>query len=235
MKELISKIFTASGFTEAAAAENIILFAPDDRNEIEYYLVQFIEVSSLVGYTAEDVYNLMISVKSQLRDIEKNTSLILCVKFENLSNQYPTYKNSMLQVEEDDFWFKKYLLPYTTAAISELNSEDDVLAKINLIVDQEDQFLAFSQNILSQERYFVTIQLLIKIPFISLSFAQHLEFVSIERRLEEQLAQSERDLLYEKVIPYEQSNEVWASLKEQALDPENTKFDAFINKFLDHV
>lgn len=235
MKALLTNIFTNSGFIEAKSSEGISLFKPVGRKEIEYYLIEFINVKELEEYSSEKAYKLLISDKPQTKDLEKNTSLILCVEFENLSKEYLKYKNAMLRVEENDFWFKKYLLPYTPTALSKFNVEGDVIKTINSIVNNDESFMKFGQDIFNDEFYFLAIQLLIKIPFISLTYSEYLDFISIEQKLLTQLGGDDLHLLYDKITPHHQSNEQWTDLKDMALNPYNTDFDKFLFKFTEDV
>jgi hypothetical protein len=50
--------------------------------------------------------------KKDLNEIEKNTSLIILLKVENLKKDFEELKNQIMRIEEDEYFFRKYIIIY---------------------------------------------------------------------------------------------------------------------------
>lgn len=231
MKELIISIFRAFGFATEDVAKEILFFQPQDKEQVEYYLVQFITAAQLAAYSGNDAFNILQSEKPQFRDADKNTSLILCVEFKELKTDCPQHKNAMLQIEEDEFWFKKYLLAYTANAVTKFTPGDQVISQINAMVNEEQAFDRFNQHIYEDEGYFLGVQLFLKIPFLGMTTQHDRQFVTIEQMLVERLSAAELQLLYERIAPHPNEPDEWEQLRALSLNPKTDNLDQFLTQF----
>ncbi|HTK21257.1 MAG TPA: ABC-three component system middle component 1 [Mucilaginibacter sp.] len=235
MKPIIRSIFSERGFVQAGNLEDTFFFHSPTGGRSEYYVIDFISAANLQTYDAERAYEVMISYKSAFHDVEKNSSLILCVEFNDLQNQYHQYKNAMLKIEEDEFWFKKYLLPYTAPAVNHFNLEIAIIPQLNELVLNETQFNAFRQNIFIGEAFFLAIQCFLKLPFLAFTPVLSADFVTIEQTMQSQLSTWELTMLYEKITPFDNNADDWEARKVIALDTRSDDFDEFLNNYFENV
>jgi len=235
MKQIIRSIFSERRFEQARGLENIFFYHFSTEGRSEYYVVEFISAADLQTYDAERAHEVIVSNKSAFHDVEKNSSLILCVEFNDLQNQYYQYKNAMLKIEEDEFWFKKYLLPYTATAVQHFNLEAAIIPQLNGLVLNETQFNAFRQNMFTGEAFFLAIQCFLKLPFLSFTPVLSADFVTIEQTMQSQLSTWEMTMLYEKITPFDNNAEDWEACKVAALNTSTNDFDEFLNNYFENV
>ena len=131
--------------------------------------------------------NQLISEFEKIQDnkVKKNTSLFVIVKFENFE-EYGRFKNIAMRIEEDEYYFRKYVIFYTEEGLVELKpSADSLLQYIQENDDNSDEnslFDKFEKDMFFNDAYFIAMQLIIKLPFISLPHSDA-HFETIEDRI----------------------------------------------------
>jgi hypothetical protein len=219
MKELLNKIFFESGFKVAAETTNTIFFENPNDGRQSYYLVHFIGVQVLKGYLDsipfEEAYMLFEEQKKLKPDIEKNTSLLIIAVTENIEQDLNTYKNSILQIEEDEFWFKKYVLVYSNESIANFNESDMIVEDLNTCILNNSQFIAFKDALYVNKEYFVVMQIFLKIPFLIVPISLNEQYLSINSILQNNLSSDQLSLLNMLLTQSEEiTDEYWDSLKD---------------------
>lgn len=118
--------------------------------------------------------------------IEKNTSLLIFVKCENI-NALEEYKQQILLLEEDQYFFKKYVILYTDCAIRNINI-NAILSDLETKLSSNEDFKNYYTNgfIPELEEYLFVLQLYIKIPFISLPDFDN-QFKTLDTKITESL------------------------------------------------
>jgi len=235
MKQIIHSIFSERQFERAGQQEDIFFYQLPTGGRSEYYVVDFINAVDLPAYDAERAHEVVMSNKAAFHDVEKNSSLILCVEFNDLQNEYQLFKNAMLKIEEDEFWFKKYLLPYTMTAVEHFSLETEIIPQLNQLILNETLFNAFRQNIFTAEAFFLAIQCFLKLPFLAFKPVLSADFVTIEQTMQSQLSTWELTLLYEKVTPFDNNIEDWEARKLAVLNTRSNDFDEFLDNYIDNV
>src|ERR1035437_6858649 len=123
MIDVINKIFLESGFEKKESDLNVTFYL---KKENEFYFTLDLEISeilkinNLTDFEKLDKYILLkeyfdSTLKKTSSAIEKNTSLIIFVKCETF-NSIETSKQNILLLEEDEYFFKKYIVLYTDEA-----------------------------------------------------------------------------------------------------------------------
>lgn len=235
MEEFITRLFAAFGFETDETLRTTMFFTRAREDRSEYYLVLFVkkaDLSSRIDAKFEEVNELFDAKKQAARDIEKNTSLIICVEFDNYREDCLRYKNRLLQIEEDEFFYRKYVVPYTQTALSGLNTSEHILDSIRQTIADEGKFEDFNRQMFSNEPYFLAMQLFIKLPFLNLGANPIGDFVTIEVLLSQKIASTEQHFLSNvlRSDPLEQNQR--DLLLKKVLDPNDNSFDEFINSFL---
>jgi len=234
MKQLLRRLFNEFGFYSEETESEQLFFQKQEQGRIEYYLVLFITKSVLADYGPEsltDIHKLFDIKKEGISDIEKNTSLIICVLFDNYASDCQRYKNIMLQIEEDEYWFKKYLLPYTTQAVANFDLEIGITQQLNLVVNNDDNFKQFNEHIHSNESYFFAIQCFLKLPFLNLVIGNDEQFVSIRQMLATKISTDELSFLDNVLINYQVQRLQWEQLLSGVANPHSDVFDEFLQTF----
>ena len=141
-------------------------------------------------FTCEQT-NKLISCFEKLNDnkIKKNTSLFVTIKVDELKQSYESLRNMIMKVEEDEYYFRKYVMLYTEEGLSRLNSNIEDLLNYIQSTSPEGEYLfdKFESDMFFDTSYFIAMQLIIKLPFVSLHHSDnHFEIVEnkIQSRIE---------------------------------------------------
>lgn len=142
------------------------------------------------------VYKDLVST-SGINQIEKNSSLIVTVKCEDLRS-LTDLQQQILLIEENEFFFKKYVILYTDESISEL-SESPTINFLQEKLNDFEKFDKYSDEGYTSElaEYMVVLQLFIKLPFLKLTFSQD-EYFDLTNKLKNSL--SNDSLIYENLV-----------------------------------
>lgn len=190
IQAIINNIFDESGF------ENNENYYSKDNNQ--FYLTLHLnetEFSSIENKNSiEEIqaykellenFNELVQIGTST-SIEKNTSLLIFVKCQNI-NALEEYKQQILLLEEDQYFFKKYVILYTDGAIRNINT-NAILPDLETKLGRNENFNNYSKNgfIPELEEYLFVLQLYIKIPFISLPDFDN-QFKSLDTKITESL------------------------------------------------
>lgn len=233
MKELINRLFIECNFHIDSENDNVRFYRKNSSERVEYYLVLFLSKAELENFneTPTHVQSVFQSKKSEYSDVAKNTSLIICVEFADFVNDCNKYKNKMLRIEEDDYWFKKYVLPFTVSGANSLVQNIPVVQQLNGIVSDVSLFQDFTSQMYRNETYFLAVQFFLKFPFLNLQIDPSQQFVSIPQLLSARISTGELSFLNDVLLPYALETLNRDQLVQQVLDPNDTAFDTFLNSF----
>jgi len=147
--------------------------------ESQIFIVLQILESQLV---AQDNYkDLVIEIANYFRendiyvpDMDKNTSLIYCVKRDIKSNKLDELK---VKIEDDPFYFKKYVFAYSEAQSDEfkkLRKQHNwtINELIQTYIFDTENFSKFKKNGDNEKIYKLVSELFIKIPIIPINFGR---------------------------------------------------------------
>ncbi|WP_260318736.1 ABC-three component system middle component 1 [Lactococcus lactis] len=154
------------------------------KNSNEFFILQEYDKEELQSssqidenfFTCEQTNNI-VSEFEKIKDnkIKKNTSLFIIVKVKNLEKEYKRLKNITMRIEEDEYYFRKYVIFYTEDGLSKLNPDaHSLLDYIQTEVPKttssvgNNLFDTFEENMFFDDAYFIAMQLIIKLTFISL-------------------------------------------------------------------
>ena len=134
--------------------------------------------------------NQLISSFEELNDdkIKKNTSLFVTIKVDDLKQSYESLRNMIMKVEEDEYYFRKYVILYTDEGLNSLNSNmEDLLNYIQFTSSKgENLFDKFESDMFFDASYFTAMQIIIKLPFVSLPHSDEY-FEAIEKKISSKL------------------------------------------------
>lgn len=108
-----------------------------------------------------------LSLKLEHENIKKNTSLFILVEVDNLKEAFKDekFQRSILLIEEDYYYFRKFILLYTRNGVSDLQ---DKTTNETLFKYLESNIDAFEEDMYFSESYFMAMEIGVKLPFFTL-------------------------------------------------------------------
>ena len=144
-------------------------------------------------FTCEQT-NKLISCFEKLNDnkIKKNTSLFVTIKVDELKQSYESLRSMIMKVEEDEYYFRKYVILYTEEGLSRLNSNIEDLLNYIQSTSPEGEYLfdKFESDMFFDTSYFIAMQLIIKLPFVSLHHSDN-HFEIVENKIQARIDMEE--------------------------------------------
>lgn len=139
----------------------------------EYFIVSQYTSNELHNFFDDDKTSQVIkeferlSLKSEHENIKKNTSLFILVEVDNLKEAFEDEKlqRSILLIEEDYYYFRKFVLLYTQNGLSDLRDKATNEALYNYLEFNID---AFEEDMFFSESYFMAMEIGVKLPFFTL-------------------------------------------------------------------
>lgn len=158
-----------------------------------------------------------LSLKSEHENIKKNTSLFILVEVDNLKEAFEDekFQRSILLIEEDYYYFRKFILLYTQKGISDLQDKTINETLYNYLESNID---AFEEDMFFSESYFMAMEIGVKLPFFTPP-KRNDSYQSIENQYQDDKDELDNRLLdfYTKV-----TDEILSeSLKDISTDDEN--------------
>lgn len=189
MEELVKKLLSECAYNEKT--EGITFYSKDDKSF--FFIINFSEEE----FTPLKNNNLIKenqqykAVMNGLKEIinsggqitiEKNSSLIVLVKCSSIE-AIEDLQNQILLFEEDQYFFKKYVILYTDASVSGLNA-NPLVPELRMKINDKTNFNRFAREGFKSEiaEYLVVMQLFIKLPFLNLDHGTE-GFTSLNQKI----------------------------------------------------
>ena len=147
----------------------LIVYETNSLQEVDYY-----------NNTIKDI--IPIEIKSEPA-FERNTDLIILLKLNNLGD-FNTHEQKIFSIEEDPYYFKKYVLYYSEEEKNIL--ENKSLNDLREVILNRDLFNAYKKNPNYPSLYSFSARFFIKVPFLHVP-VNEIEMPSIEVMLKESL------------------------------------------------
>jgi len=188
-------------FDEKIQYDNIKFYKNDDRNIASYFLINSVDCAGFetdgdkmksalekleIEYSTNGEYIEKLPLKIAIQNsfgnnkeasqIDKNTSAIYLIKFNNMEN-LNLHRNLVYAIEESPNYFKRYILPYTEKQADGLRNilNDHHLRKINEVLSEiandEDEYYKLMEGKNIGSVYELVIRLFSKIPFLQYQFS----------------------------------------------------------------
>lgn len=168
-------------------------------------------------------------------DIEKNTSLIILLRVEKLWEVFNEIKNQIMKIEEDEYFFRKYIIVYDEQWINwmeNINSTDELNSEI-IKIDLEQ----FRKNNFKNSKWYLIIQLFIKLPFLSLK-VKKIELENLLDKINNNIEKSKLNELNDFIL--KKSYLVWINnedsyfekLENDIMDENNQEIDKYLEQLI---
>ena len=189
----------------------------------EYFIVSQYSQEELHDFFENDKTSQIIdkferqSKISEHENIKKNTSLFILVEVDNLKEAFEDDKiqKSILLIEEDYYYFRKFIILYTRNGLSDLRDKATNEALYNYLEFSID---AFEDDMFFSESYFMAMEIGVKLPFFTLPKRNDI-YQSIENQY-----QDNKDELDNRLLDFYTKNtdEILSeSLKDISTDDDN--------------
>jgi len=177
MINLISRIFEEAGLDEKEGAEFKIFALREQQN---YWVV--VQYTGVVENVIDEQVELFVKAKEIIKKptFDKNSNLLILNKVDKISNIKP---ESLLQIEENPYHFKKSILYYTEDELNNLNNkigDSPVLSSIESLILADQVFSQHKTNFDANTFESLVYRMAIKIPFIKIRVTQTNNLKSLE-------------------------------------------------------
>ncbi len=189
MEGIIKKLLSECAYVEKI--EGITFYSKDDKSF--FFIVNISEEDfapmknkDLIKANQEykalmDGFKGIINSGNQIT-IEKNSSLIVLVKCSSIE-AIGDLQQQILLFEEDQYFFKKYVILYTNDSIGALTTTP-LVPELRIKINDKTSFSRFAREGYKSEiaEYLVVMQLFIKLPFLNLDHGTE-GFTSLNQKI----------------------------------------------------
>lgn len=182
MNNYLESILKEKGFKKIEK-ENFNMWG----NDFEFFILKELTEKKFLSFFNDEEWNSIISEFQGIGDnkIIKNTSLLVLINVDDLEDFYRKNLNQIMQIEEDVYYFRKYILLYTDKGLSKIKQVNTQFLLDYIQMEEQGNysyFEKFENNMFFDETYFIAMQLIIKLPFISIPHSSR-RFEMIEDRI----------------------------------------------------
>lgn len=182
MKTLITKIFNENNFLEIKIenphdAIKASFFGNYTSEMTNFYIILYVDNISknFVSEKVHDYYEAIMSLEEGFdQRIDKNLSMLVCYEYDD-DNNFASLSKKFYEIEEDPYYFKKYLLMYSKEEkiilLNETQHEKSITEFINSNVNNISNFEEFKKknDDIRSITYQICSKIMIKIPFLTLN------------------------------------------------------------------
>ena len=166
MNNYLESILKEKGFKKIEK-ENFNMWG----NDFEFFILKELTEKKFLSFFNDEEWNSIISEFQGIGDnkIIKNTSLLVLINVDDLEDFYRKNLNQIMQIEEDVYYFRKYILLYTDKGLSKIKQVNTQFLLDYIQMEEQGNysyFEKFENNMFFDETYFIAMQLIIKLPFI---------------------------------------------------------------------
>lgn len=159
MKNIIKKLLTETDFSNLQSVDNTNSLFSENGDKNMFYILNFYNSISEFNEVFKDNQNEAfnyISNKDNSNELKKNTSMVIFIKVKNRA-QMNEIQSKVLELEEDVYFFKKYVLLYLEEELDEFKS-----------YTKDENIYEFMKSKINNENLFESFKVEEKISFYSL-------------------------------------------------------------------
>lgn len=195
MINLIDKIFVEAGLEEKSNSDFKIYVLKDQKN---YWVVADYDGDNINNVLNEQI-ELFVKTKETIQEatFDKNVNLLILNKVQNIDD---VRFDTLLQIEENPYHFKKSVLYYTDDEVKNLNStigESNALASIEALILKEEIFEKHKESFDTNSFESLVYRMAIKIPFIKIKISQTNNLTSLEEINKQSVGSNQLDEILE--------------------------------------
>ncbi|MGN7788233.1 ABC-three component system middle component 1 [Enterobacter sp. 22452] len=192
MHNLIEQLFESQGLTRKFPTD-LALYEYSMSGKKNYWLVVFGEPI----ITPEIQAKWLNECKAMTSDpaLEKNINLLIVW---NTDSPNVLSSKRIHHAEEDSFFFKKHVLPYTTAELEALYQQIDIqriAAVFQELITSPNTFVEYKSHYLQGGWQSLLYRIAIKLPFIAVNSFDNSNLASLERSIAEKIQRTDNPSL----------------------------------------
>ena len=184
MKEIINDIFLGSSFKSVKSFEFGELYQ-NSQNDVFYYwlVVQTDTLTPELINSIQDEYFDECKKVVDSPSFNKNTSLLILYK----TNLTEIMKGLVQLIEEDPYQFKKYVIPYTNEALTELKGQvkAEIYENVKLLISDNSVFQEYKSDYINYNWRHLLYTLAHKLPFLELLIEENQSIANMDNMSEE--------------------------------------------------
>ncbi|MGV8906437.1 MAG: ABC-three component system middle component 1 [Acetobacterium sp.] len=227
MISLLKKIYKENHFI-LVEDKNKPLFSK--KGDQEYYItVHYLENEIENFFESDDIIDFFKELNDEKIGIEKNTSLIICVEVENIETFFSSFRNMIFKIEEDQYFFRKYIIVYSKKSIIKIDYNKNIEEQMNKIVKKDRKMDEYQKEYFKDEEFFVSMQLFIKLPFLKFSVDQK-EYIQLDTEIENNININKKILGFDELYKEKGPDDYFTKLEAYFLSETNDE-DVIIDFF----
>jgi hypothetical protein len=232
MIDIIYKCFKQYGYSlvESIKYDDTKFFKKSDTKVASYFLVKSIDCASFEtdekemkaaleklenDYVGNDEENDIKSMKQLIMDsfdstqdasqIDKNTSAIYLLKFDNIEN-FKKHRNLIYAIEESPNYFLRYVLPYTQRQIDGMderlnaNADKPLNEVLSDITNDSNEYYNLMDGNNAGSVYELAVRMFSKVPFLQYNFQAIAAPKSIEEDISDNIRGEELEKYHDAVV-----------------------------------
>lgn len=126
-----------------------------------------------------------------------NSAQIILVKVDDLRVFFSKHKNQLMKIEEDPYYFRKYIIVYTEESVAGISNYS--LSELEQFVLSDENYKYFEGDIFSMSTYFLGMECYIKLPFLTLPIRNE-KYSSLDQLISEEIDKEDQKLAEANVI-----------------------------------
>lgn len=205
--KILDQVLNNAGLYKQQTYENegnvFYIRSNSEINKPQYLYIQNIETEQVLNPqlwidTQAVLYETLKVQVEQSPDYLKNVSCLLCINEAEVNTTKAQVEAFTLFVEEDPYYFKKFVLCYTSKEAQKLLYEltdNGVAYYIEKVLQDAALFEAYTHNSIQDTAYELMVKLLIKLPFIPLHFQDQRDAPKLAVQLMRAVEQAQLDKL----------------------------------------
>jgi hypothetical protein len=208
--KILDQVLNYAGLYKQQTYENegnvFYIRSKSEMDKPQYLYIQNIETEQVHNPqlwidTQAVLYETLKVQVEQSPDYLKNVSCLLCINEAEVNTAKAQVEAFTLFVEEDPYYFKKFVLCYTSKEAQKLLDEltdNGVASYIEKVLQDAALFEAYTHNSIQDTAYELMVKLLIKLPFIPLHFQDQRDAPKLAVQLMRAVEQAQLDKLRKK-------------------------------------
>lgn len=208
------------------------------RKESDYFIIKNYGLDDFENFfNSKNTKKIILDFESECKknlEMNKNTSLLILLEVQNLKQDYEKLKTQILRIEEDVYFFRKYVILYDKKGNIELekkiNQVDDLIKYINQI-----KLTSFQKDIFKDSFLFLLIQLFIKIPFLQLEIKSQNDNFNLREQINTKIKEKSLENLNNFITQYMNGwdkNISFEDIRSDILDIDNRNIDSFLSQLI---
>ncbi len=201
IREILIKLMNWSGFNRQIILkyqeyEELYFFFREDSLRKEFFFIASINEKQFLKIDDKKYFGNILNILKENEfyhaEMNKNTSFLLLVEEDNNSSFKEAIKSKAIQIEENPYYFKKYVLEYKKVHVEKLyklliDDNMGVNQKVEEILLSGEEFRNYKLNTGNFPEYELLMRIMMKIPIISLEIPDNSKVESVTSRVTSEL------------------------------------------------